>query len=112
MSSPDDFALKRQLVAVLAVGCFVAAGILWALGADPRGNPVLASLPRLGIVLGTLWYALPKTATNFVWSRVLTPVLIVVGLMALLRRAAWWILPAAIVVSVALVFIRPKPRTR
>jgi len=32
--------------------------------------------------------------------------------MALLRRAAWWILPAAIVVSVALVFIRPKPRTR
>jgi hypothetical protein len=112
MQAPDDFALKRQLVGVLAISCFLAAVILWALGADPRGNPVLASLPRLGIVLGTLWYALPKTGQNFVWSRVLTPVLIMVGLMALLRRAAWWIVPAAIIVSVALVFIRPKSRAR
>jgi len=38
--------------------------------------------------------------------------LIVIGLMAVLRRAAWWILPASVVVALALVIVRPKKRAR
>jgi hypothetical protein len=112
METSDDFALKRRLVGLIAIGCFVMAGVLWLSGTDPRANPVLASLPRVGIVLATLWYALPRDGANFVWSRALAPVLIVIGLMALLRRAAWWILPASVLVALALVIIRPKKRSR
>jgi hypothetical protein len=112
MQPPDDFALKRRLVGLLAIACFTAAAVLWLLGADPRANPVLASLPRVGIVLATLWYALPRDGANFVWSRALAPVLVAIGLIALVRRAAWWILPASVLVALALVFIRPKTRPR
>jgi hypothetical protein len=112
MSATDDLALKRRLVGLISIGCFVLAGVLWLAGADPRANPVLASLPRIGIVLATLWYALPRDGTNVVWSRALAPVLIVIGLMAVLRRAAWWILPASVVVALALVIVRPKKRAR
>jgi hypothetical protein len=112
MTAPDDFAIKRRLVGLIAIGCFAMSGVLWLAGSDPRGNPVLASLPRVGIVLATLWYALPRDGANFVWSRALAPVLIVIGLMALLRRAAWWILPASVLVALALVIIRPKKPPR
>jgi hypothetical protein len=112
MEPRDDYALKRRLVGLLAIASFAIAAGLWLLGADPRANPVLASLPRVGIVLATLWYALPREGGSFVWSRALVPVLVVIGLMALLRRAAWWILPASVVVALALVFIRPQTRSR
>ena len=99
---------KRRLVGLLALACFGAAALMWLAGAQAATNPVVGSLPRVGIVLATLWYALPKEGENVVWSRALTPLIGVVVALAVLRRAAWWLLPGALVVAVALVVLRPR----
>lgn len=103
---------KRLLVGILSVVCLVLSAILWIFGTDPQNSPLVGSLVRVGVVLGALWFALPRKGESVVWSKALFPGVAIVVAMAFLRRAAWWILPLAVVVGIALVLLRPKPKPK
>jgi len=103
---------KRLIVGVIALLCLAASALLWLFVGDPESNPLLGALTRVGIVLGALWFALPRQGQNVVWSRALAPVVAVIVAFAVLRRAGWWIVPLALVVGLAIVIIRPKKKSR
>jgi len=99
------------------VGLAAAASLLGAAGVSlfvtaPLSNPTAGVLVRVGAVLGALWLALPRRGENLVWSRALYPAIAVIVASALLRRAGWWLVPLAGVVSLLLVFLRPKNAKR
>lgn len=101
---------KRLIVGIISIVCLAGSALLWLFGGNPETNPLLGALTRVGIVLGALWLALPRTGENIVWSRALPPVVAIVVAFAVLRRAGWWIVPLALLVAIAIVVIRPKKR--
>ncbi|MCY2963949.1 MAG: hypothetical protein NT069_09945 [Planctomycetota bacterium] len=105
-----NLATKRLLVGIISLVCLALSALVWIFGADPQSNPVLGSLTRIGIVLGTLWFALPREGENVAWSKALVPIVGLVVVIAMMRRASWWLLPAAVVIGIAIVIIRPKKK--
>lgn len=104
---------KRIAVGLCALLCLLMAAGLWLFTGNPEANQFLSALTRVGIVLAALWLALPEARQSIVWQKagpILLAAAIVVAVMPKLVRYA---LPAAVVLSIAAILVRPKPkRTR
>lgn len=108
----SQWASKRSLVGGIALVCLASAAGLWIFSASPEQNPLLAAVTRVGIVMGALWLALPRSGESIVWGRTALLVLPALVLLALNGRRLLYLLPVAIVVALALAFLRPRPKRR
>lgn len=107
-------AVRRLLVGLIALGCLATAAGLWVFTGDWK-NPATSVTVRLGIMLGALWLALPKQGENLAWEKCLPAVIAVIAVLAFVRgswRVLIYAIPAAIVVGIAAVFLRPRSKRR
>jgi hypothetical protein len=100
------------VVGGIAVVCLAAAVGLWIFAANPEQNPFLAVVSRVGIVMGALWLALPKQGENVAWGKTATLLIPAIILIAVNGRRLLYLLPVAIVVALALAFLRPRVKGR
>ena len=107
-------ALKKRIVGILSLGCLIAAVIVCCY--DQWTNPVVAVTSRLGLMLGALWLVLPNQGDNIVWQKAFPVVIAVIVVLAFFKRGGGRMLlyavPAAILVGLAAVFIRPRSKRR
>jgi hypothetical protein len=109
---PFQLAEKRNLIGLVALVCLATAAGLWVFSANPVQNQFLAAVSRVGIVLAALWLALPARGEKLALGRA-GPILVVAAIfVALSGRRLLYLLPAAIVVGLALAFLRPRSRRR
>lgn len=107
-----QLAEKRNLIGIVALACLATAAGLWIFTVNPVQNQFLAAVSRVGIVLAALWLALPPRGEKLALGRA-GPILVAAAiLVALSGRRLLYLLPAAIVVGVALAFLRPRSRRR
>ena len=111
----SPMAIKKLLVGMIALGCLLTAAGLWVFTSDPGKNPVTSVTMRLGIMLGALWLALPKQGEHLAWEKCLPATVAVIVVLSFVRgswRVLIYAIPAAIVVGIAAVFLRPKSKRR
>jgi hypothetical protein len=111
----SPMAIRKMIVGLIALGCLVTAAGLWLFTDDPGKNPVTSVTMRLGIMLGALWLALPKRGAHLAWEKCLPAVVAVIVVLAFVRgswRVLLYAVPAAIVIGIAAVFLRPKTKRR
>jgi len=108
--APPKQGVNKILVGAIALGCLAIAAGLWAIDSDQAG--LLAAFWRIGLVMTALWLALPKKGEAFAWERAIPVVVGVIAILGFAKRAPLIIIPIAIVVAIAAVFIRPKPKRR
>lgn len=109
---PSDYAIKRILVGICALVCLAGAAGMWAFTADPESNLLVSALTRVGVVLCTVWLVLPAKGESIAWERALPVLIVVLVLVAFLRRAFFYLVPVLLVVALAALFLRPKPKRR
>lgn len=105
-----DWNDKRLMIGLLALGCLVGAAGIWLFTDQPETNQFLSALTRVGIALGAVWLALPKTGESIVWQKIGPAIVVTIAVLALARRMAVYLLPVALVVLLAALFLRPKPK--
>ncbi|HEY2251363.1 MAG TPA: hypothetical protein VGH74_09895 [Planctomycetaceae bacterium] len=111
----SPLAVRKLIVGIIALGCLATAAGLWIFADDPIRNPVVSVTMRLGIMLGALWLALPRQGESLAWEKCLPAVVAVITVLAFVRgswRVLIYAIPAAIVVGIAAVFLRPRPKRR
>jgi hypothetical protein len=108
----SHWASKRFLVGGVALFCLVSAAALWIFTEKPEENAFLAGVTRVGIVMGALWLALPKHGENVAWGKTATLLIPALILVAINGRRLLYLLPIAIVVALALAFLRPRSGRR
>ncbi|HLJ09832.1 MAG TPA: hypothetical protein VKU82_01515 [Planctomycetaceae bacterium] len=110
----SPLAVRKLIVGIIALGCLATAASLLILKSDGITNPATSVTMRLGIMLGALWLALPNRDKDIAWQKALVVVIPVIAVLAFVRnwRILLFLLPAAIVVGIAVAFLRPKSRKR
>lgn len=111
METDNRIAINRALVGILALGSLAAGGvILYVRGIE--GEMLGASMLRIGIVLGAIWFALPTKNREAAWARV-SPVGLVFVLLTLLALTVprFRILVPILIVAAIVGFLL-KPRRR
>jgi hypothetical protein len=108
----SSLATRKLLVGVLAIGCLVTAAI--ACWNTHWTNPVVAVSSRMGLMLSVLWWALPKKGESIAWDKAFPVVLAIIVVLAFFKRGGGrtllYVVPLAIVVGIAAVIIRPRPK--
>ncbi len=100
---------------IISLGCLATAAGLWIFDDDYLKNPVMSVATRLGIMLGALWLVLPRQGEHLAWEKCLPPLVTVIVFLSFVRGSSRFLLyaiPAAIVVGIAAVFLRPRPKRR
>lgn len=96
--------MRRIAVGILAIGCLVAAAMVWLLA--PGNDLLLASLLRLGSIFAVLWLALPDVERG--------QTLYVLGwlfLCALVLMMKPRLLPIVLVIWLLTWMLRPRGRS-
>jgi hypothetical protein len=108
----SPMAVRKLLVGLMAIGCLITAVV--TVSVSGWTNPIVSVAIRMGLMLGALWLALPNHGDNIVWQKALPVVLAIFAVLAFAKkgggRVMLYAVPAAIVVGIALVFIRPRPK--
>lgn len=68
-----NITFNRWLVGALAIGCFVAAGYMWANAPDPSNDAGIwrfwwGGFLRGGVVLVAFWFCLPTKTRPAAWA--------------------------------------------
>ena len=100
--------VNRSLIGIAALVCVASAGGLWLFA--PDSNVALAAFWRVGLVMSALWMAMPRTGESIAWGRAVPIILAVVLLMVVTRNAAKFAVPLAILVILATLVLRPRPK--
>ena len=108
--APPKQGVNKILVGAIALGCLAIAAGLWAIDSEQAG--LLAAFWRIGLVMSALWLALPKKGEAFAWERAVPLIVGAIIVIAVGRRALPIALPILIVIALAAVFIRPRPKRR
>ncbi len=107
--SQQQVPVNRTLVGVLAIVCVVAGAVVGYV--DSIENVWCGSFIRVGVLLGTLWVALPSRTREAAWANV-SPWTLVAALGAALvfvRRPKIFF-AIILLVIVATVIIKPRKR--
>jgi len=108
--APPKQGVNKVLVGVIALACLAIAAGLYLSDSEQAG--LLAAFWRIGLVMSALWLALPKQGEAFAWERAVPVAVGVIAVLGFAKRAPLIIIPIAIVVALAAVFIRPRPKRR
>jgi len=107
--------VNRAAVGLLALGCLVTAVVLTPWTAESSSLAMFqGGLARGGLLAGAVWLAMPGRNQEAAWAN-LSPATI--GGLLLAFVLTWRIpprimIPAAIVVVIAIVMLRPRSRKR
>jgi hypothetical protein len=110
----SPLAVRKLIVGIVSLGSLATAAGLFFFTADGLENPAMAVAMRLGIMLGALWLVLPAQGESLAWNKVFPIILAVIAVLAFVRKGKilLYIIPIAIVVGIALAFIRPRSKRR
>ncbi len=115
MEDPNA-AARRLVVGVVAVTLLSACALLWILPGVSTSQSTLmwrAACGRVGIVAAALWMAMPTRTRPAAWASLNPRSVAAVVIAALaLRFPLRFLLPAAGVLLIAGVFLRPRDRVR
>lgn len=109
MNQPSN-RVNKPFVGMIALACLAAAGVLFAWFPEQQG--LFSGFWRVGLLMSALWLALPRRGENIAWERAVPLIAGAVFLIAVGKRALIVALPLVIVVVLAAIFIRPRPKTR
>lgn len=105
---PTPRPVNHILVGVLALGCLL--GGLGVLALQSLDSQLGASLLRTGVLLGTLWLALPTRRRPAAWANLsVWTVVGLVGLCLLAGRHKYVFLGGLALMAVMAIFLRPRP---
>jgi hypothetical protein len=110
----SPMAARKLIVGLISLGCLATAAGMWIYTGD-WNSPVIAVTSRLGFVLAALWLALPKQGENLAWEKCLPAFIAVIVVLSFIRgswRVLLIVIPAAIVIGIAAVFLRPRSKRR
>lgn len=103
---------RRNSIGFVALLCLASAAALFFVVDKPQENGLVAALVRVGIVMAALWLAVPAVGQSAAWSKA-APALIAIAIsIAIIGRKLIWLLPIAIVVGIAVAFLRPRIKRR
>ncbi len=104
--------INRRLVGWLALAFLVGAVISFTSEGDTV-NMWQGICTRVGVVLGTLWLALPKDGTLGKWAEVsMTKLLVIVLALIVVVRAPQRYVPILLAVAAAGRYLRPPEKPR
>ncbi|MFN0051632.1 MAG: hypothetical protein ACKV0T_05540 [Planctomycetales bacterium] len=103
---------KRLQIGILALLCLGTAVGLWFFSENPEHDGFLAAITRVGLVLGAIWLALPAKGESVVWQKAAPALVGAVVVASLAKRYFLYALPVALVLGLALVFLRPRSKRR
>ncbi len=100
--------VNHILLGVLTLGCLLGGVVV--LVVQSTDSQLGASLLRTGVLLGTLWLALPTRRREAAWAH-LSPWTLVglVGLCLLAGRYKYIFLGGIVLMAVMAIFLRPRP---
>jgi hypothetical protein len=102
--------VNRTLVGLIALGCLGAALMIGLV--DTWQNMWCAAFVRVGLLMGAFWLALPSRNREAAWAN-LSPYTILAALVAVVVVARWRsALPIVIVVGILALLLRPRERRR
>lgn len=100
--------VNRPLVGILALVCCGVGAALWF--GWPDQDAFAAGFLRAGLVLGAVWLALPTRSRPAAWANLSPTALVAVFLALVLVRQFRVLIPLLIVVCVAAIVLRPRPK--
>lgn len=110
--------VNRTAVGLIALGCLTAAVGLFGVVAWMPDNSSLVflqgGLARIGLLMGAIWLALPSRNQEAAWAN-LSPRTVIGFLLAMIltmRIQLRFLIPAAVVIGIVLLILRPKPKKR
>ena len=98
---------QRGLIGWLAFVGLLGGGILCLLDPEQQGGAG-GSLLRVGVVLGSLWLALPDRYTPGTKSLSIWQGLSLLLVMVAVGRRAWIVLPVLMILGLLSLFARPR----
>ncbi len=115
MSQPQDTSVEinRPLVGILAIACFVGAGVVWGFDLEQDQTLWMAGFIRVGLLMSAFWLALPSKGRPAAWANVSpwTFAGLIVALFAMTRYPKMALGMIAVLVVLHF-FIRPRVRER
>jgi len=116
MAAPQ-VSVNRALVGCVALACGVVGVVWWGLEGS-TGAPGLwpGAFLRVSLVMGAFWLAMPTATREAAWARVSIWNLIG-GFLALLvivrtKLPIKLLLPGLVILAVAILVLRPRPKVR
>lgn len=116
--STQQIPVHRATVGVIALVCLVVSAGLFAVtySSPDQGGLVFlwGALARVGILMGAVWLVLPGQGQVPAWASLSPKTLVVLLLAAVLstRIRPHILIPAALVVGVLVLVLRPRPKHR
>ena len=101
--SKAEFAVRRSVLGMCSVGLLVAAALLWLANRESVTPPLVHVLVRMGLVLATIWLALPELRPLFKYFSV-TGILVLLGVIVLFAISPRSAAPLAVLGMFLLVF--------
>lgn len=116
--STQQIPVHRTTVGVIALVCLIASVVLFAVtysSPDSGGLVFLwGALARVGILMGAIWLVLPGHGQAAPWASLSPKTLLILLLAAVLstRIRPQVLIPAALIVGILVVILRPRPKHR
>lgn len=113
--SQEKVKINRTLVGILTLGCFAAAGAIYATHPhDESWRLWLAGFVRVGLLMSAFWLALPTQDRDAAWANVswTTFAGLLLALIVVVRLPLRIVLPLLVVLTVVGIFLRPRAKRR
>lgn len=105
--------INRSLVGWLALAFLTGFAFSLVTGPKDSADPWQGIFSRVGVVLGTLWLALPKDGTLGKWAEVsVLKLVVIVAMFVAVVRAPRKYLPILLAIGAAARFLRPPDKLR
>jgi hypothetical protein len=116
MNSPAPVTVNRTMVGIIGLVLLVAAGLLWGLGLEGSNPMWSGACLKVGIVMATLWLALPSLTRNEELGRaslgMIAGTIVVALLVARTKISLQVLIPAAVTMGFLIRFLRPSSPKR
>jgi hypothetical protein len=116
MAAPATVPVNRGLLGVLALICLITSVGLALAHLGDQADKWQGAFMRVGVLLSAIWIALPSRENDPAWANIsiwnLLGGLLALLLVAKLKIPLKLILPLAVVATIAILLLRPRPKTR
>ncbi|MFO1020587.1 MAG: hypothetical protein U0903_07815 [Planctomycetales bacterium] len=107
-SKPVNPQRQKWLIGGCAALCLIVALVMQFTAPDQ--DAIQGSFVRIGLVLAALAWAFPKPGEQFGWQKLAPLIIAFAVLMVLTKKMILFLVPAVILVGIALKFTRPSQR--
>lgn len=115
MSAPQ-VPVNRSLVGVITLSCAAIGGLWWLWEGGASATAMPAAFLRVSVVMAAIWLAMPTRNREAAWARVnlwnLLGMLLALIVVARTRVPLKFLIPGLMLLAVAIMILRPRPKTR